>query len=108
MNNPSTYANPVSRYKFGIFGAKREKKSFKDNIRCISKPDIRRLARRGGVKRISYDVYNEARAAMMLFLENIVRSAVMYCDHANRRTITSLDIVHAMKLHKRAIYGYGH
>ncbi|KAK1656759.1 histone-fold-containing protein [Colletotrichum godetiae] len=100
MNKPSTYANPVSRYKFGKFGAKREKKSFKDNIRRISKPDIRRLARR--------DVYDEARAAMKSFLENIIRSAVMYCDHANRRTITSLDIVHAVKLHKRVLYGYGH
>ncbi|KAK1659770.1 histone 4 [Colletotrichum godetiae] len=108
MNKPSTYASPVSRYKFGAFGAKRGSKIFKDNIRSIGKPDIRRLARRGGVKRISYDVYNEARAAMMLFLENIIRSAVMYCDHANRRTITSLDIVHALKLHKRVLYGYGH
>ncbi|KAK1509302.1 histone H4.1 [Colletotrichum abscissum] len=108
MNNRSSYANHASRYKFAMFGAKREKRSFKDNIRRISKPDIRRLARRGGVKRISYDVYNEARAAMMSFLENIIRSAVMYCDHANRRTITSLDVVYALKLHRRVLYGYGH
>ncbi|KAK1503908.1 histone H4-1 [Colletotrichum abscissum] len=108
MDNRSSYANHVSRYKSGMFGAKRVRKCFNDNIRHISKPDIRRLARRGGVKRISYDVYDEARVAMKLFLENIIRSAVMYCDHANRRTITSLDVVHAVKLHKRAIYGYGH
>ncbi|KAI3529563.1 histone H4-1 [Colletotrichum abscissum] len=90
-----------------MFGAQRDRRSWKNNIRHISKPDIRRLARRGGVKRISYDVYNEARAAMKLFLENIIRSAVMYCDHANRRTITSLDVVHAVKLHKGILYGYG-
>ena len=37
----------------GKGGAKRHRKILRDNIQGITKPAIRRLARRGGVKRIS-------------------------------------------------------
>jgi len=36
----------------GKGGAKRHRKVLRDNIQGITKPAIRRLARRGGVKRI--------------------------------------------------------
>jgi len=39
----------------GKGGAKRHRKVLRDNIQGITKPAIRRLARRGGVKRISAD-----------------------------------------------------
>ena len=38
----------------GKGGAKRHRKVLRDNIQGIPKPAIRRLARRGGVKRISW------------------------------------------------------
>ncbi|EDW51009.1 GM11654 [Drosophila sechellia] len=37
----------------GKGGAERHRKVLRDNIQGITKPAIRRLARRGGVKRIS-------------------------------------------------------
>ena len=37
----------------GKGGAKRHRKHLKENIQGITKPAIRRLARRGGVRRIS-------------------------------------------------------
>ena len=43
----------------GKGGAKRHRKVLRDNIQGITKPAIRRLARRGGVKRISGLVYEE-------------------------------------------------
>ncbi|CAB4427277.1 unnamed protein product [Rhizophagus irregularis] len=55
----------------GKGGAKRHRKILRDNIQGITKPAIRRLARRGGVKRIS--------------------------EHAKRKTVTSLDVVYALK-----------
>ncbi|KAM2383296.1 hypothetical protein COP2_042057 [Malus domestica] len=39
--------------RLGKGGAKRHKKVLRDNIQGITKPVIRRLARRGGVKRIN-------------------------------------------------------
>ena len=40
----------------------------------ITKPAIRRLARRGGVKRISGLIYEETRGVLKIFLENVSRS----------------------------------
>jgi histone H4 len=42
----------------------------RENIQGITKPAIRRLARRGGVMRISGDIYEEIRGALRPFLEN--------------------------------------
>ena len=39
----------------------------------ITKPAIRRLARRGGVKRISGLIYEETRGVLKIFLENVSR-----------------------------------
>ena len=29
------------------------------------------------------------------FLENVIRDAVVYTEHARRKTVTALDVVHA-------------
>jgi histone H4 len=101
-------------------------------IEGITKPAIRRLARRGGVKRISglmyvflacfkftlsrvlhlliYLVsfsYEETRGVLKVFLENVIRDAVTYTEHAKRKTVTSLDVVYALKRQGRTLYGFG-
>ena len=42
-------------------------------LQGITKPAIRRLARRGGVKRISGLIYEETRGVLKVFLENVIR-----------------------------------
>ena len=44
----------------------------------ITKPAIRRLARRGGVKRISKPIYDEVRQELRIFLETTLRDATTY------------------------------
>ena len=56
----------------GKGGAKRHRKVLRDNIQGITKPAIRRLARRGGVKRISGLIYEEPRGVLKVFLENVI------------------------------------
>ncbi|KAI8842542.1 histone Octamer, chromosomal Protein, alpha carbons only [Chytridium lagenaria] len=74
----------------------------------ITKPAIRRLARRGGVKRISGLIYEvKTRGVLKVFLENVIRDAVTYTEHAKRKTVTSLDVVYALKRQGRTIYGFG-
>ena len=68
----------------------------RDNIQGITKPAIRRLARRGGVKRISAMIYDETRGVLKTFLEGVIRDAVTYTEHAKRKTVTSLDVVYAL------------
>ena len=123
----------------GKGGAKRHRKVLRDNIQGITKPAIRRLARRGGVKRISGEcclllrlrcgiqqhqvvvpyslhgkhrtvlltcavlthatglIYEETRGVLKVFLENVIRDAVTYTEHARRKTVTALDVVYALK-----------
>lgn len=55
----------------GKGGAKRHRKILRDNIQGITKPAIRRLARRGGVKRISA---SKLSLSMMILLFNPLTS----------------------------------
>ncbi len=91
----------------GKGGAKRHRKVLRDNIQGITKPAIRRLARRGGVKRIASGIYEEIRGILKQFLENVIRDSVTYCEHARRKTVTSLDVVYALKRQGKTIYGFG-
>ena len=79
----------------------------RDNLQGITKPAIRRLARRGGVKRISGLVYQQVRQVLKVFLENLLRDAVSYTEHAKRKTVTTADVVHALKRQGRTMYGFG-
>ena len=76
-------------------GALRHRNFLRDNIQGITKPAIRRLARRGGVKRISGLVYEETRGVLKVFLESVIRDAVTYTEHARQKTVTAMDVVYA-------------
>ena len=92
----------------GKGGAKRHRKVMRDNILGITKPAIRRLARRGGVKRISGLIYDETRSVLKTFLDGVVRDAVTYTEHAKRKTVTAMDVVYALKRQGRTLYGFGY
>jgi histone H3/H4 len=82
----------------GKGGAKRHRKVLRDNIQGITKPAIRRLTRRGGVKRISGLIYKETRGVLKIFLENVIRDSVTYTEHARRKTVTATS---------STLYGFG-
>ncbi|EGT47769.1 hypothetical protein CAEBREN_13981 [Caenorhabditis brenneri] len=91
----------------GLGGTVRHRLVLHNVIEGITKPAIRRLARRGGVKRISNLVYEETRGVLRVFLENVIRDAVTYCEHAKRKTVTTMDVVYALKRQGRTLYGFG-
>jgi histone H4 len=39
----------------------------------------------------------ETRGVLKVFLEGVIRDAVTYTEHAKRKTVTSLDVVYALK-----------
>ncbi|XP_034209033.1 histone H4-like [Prunus dulcis] len=94
----------------GKGGAKRHHKVLRNNIQGITRPAIRRLACRGGVKRISGLIYEETRGVLKIFFENVIRDAVTYTEHARRKTVMAMDVVYALKRQGRTLYdfsGYG-
>ena len=48
----------------------------RDSIQKITKADVRRLARRGGVKRINGLIVNEVRGVLKVFLGGIIQDAI--------------------------------
>ena len=88
-------------------GSKRHRKVFRDNIQGVTKPAIRRLARKGGVKRIHGTVYEETRGVLRNYIVQIMQDAVEYTLHARRRTVMALDVVNALKRNGRTLYGFG-
>ena len=92
----------------GKGGAKRHRKILRDNIQGITKPAIRRLARRrSGVKRVSGLIYEETRGVLKNYLESVIRDAVTYTEHAKRKTVVAMDIVYALKRQGMTLYGFG-
>merc|ERR1712193_407520 len=92
----------------GKVAAKRHsRKANKPLLEGITKPAIRRLARRGGVKRISFFIYDYTRDILKGFLSGVIRDAITYTEHAKRKTVTAMDVVYALKRQGRTLYGFG-
>lgn len=71
---------------------RRHRKQEADAKILFRKPAIRRLARRGGVKRINGGIYEDVRAHSNAFLQVVMARALVYTAHEKRRTVTSRDI----------------
>lgn len=48
-------------------------------------------------------IYEETRGVLKSFLEGVIRDAVTYTEHAKRKTVTSLDVVYALKRQGREL-----
>ncbi|KAF5237823.1 hypothetical protein FAUST_5872 [Fusarium austroamericanum] len=89
-----------------ILGGKRHRKILRDNIHGITKPAIRRLARRGGVKRISAGIYEEIRTTLKARLETILQNCVIYVKYRNAKTVTVQDVIHRLSRMGRPLWGF--
>ncbi|KAG5953705.1 Histone H4 [Claviceps sorghi] len=100
------------RGKIGVVGktvlgpARRHRKILRDTIQGITKPAIRRLARRGGVKRISATIYDEARKALKERLEVILKLCTCLVEHRQVKTVTVDDVIYVLRCLGKPIYGF--
>ncbi|CRG84280.1 hypothetical protein PISL3812_01582 [Talaromyces islandicus] len=77
-----------------------------------AKPAIRRLARRGGVVRMSTTIYDEIRKVVQDRLEKILRHLVAVLESSStprfeRKTVTTRDVVFVLNRMGSTIYGFG-
>lgn len=86
--------------------AKRHRIPGKDVISGITTPAIKRLMRKGGIKRVSSTCFPVVRAELRSFLERVVEAAAVYTEHAKRKTMTAMDVVYALKRRGQTLYGF--
>lgn len=73
-------------------GLKRHRKVIRDSMQGITKPAIKKLAQRAGVKRISAFVYEEMRGVMKTYLTNILRESEIVMTNRGVKTLMVQDL----------------
>ena len=84
----------------GGSGRRRHRKVLRDNIQGVTKGAIQRLAQVAGVKRISGLVYEEIRGVLKVYLENVLKNAILYTEHSRRKTVSVEDVEAALNRHE--------
>ena len=51
-------------------------------------------------------IYDEVWGVMKMFLEFVVQDAIVYTNYCERRTVTIMDVIYALKHHGRNLYGF--
>merc|ERR1711914_10214 len=72
----------------------------------LGKPAIKRLARKGGVKRVSKDCYYVIANRSGFFLESLIRCSIEYCLVAKRKTLSVCDVMNGVKKMGVKMMGY--
>lgn len=126
FSSPIPYPHPISfsfsyihTYIYIYLKKKQEEKSNKhppppknrkvlrDNLQGVTKGDIRRLARRGGVKRIQATIYDETRLVLRKRLEALLKDICAVVELSDRKTVCVTDVVFVLNRMGRPLYGFG-
>lgn len=70
----------------------------------MSLPSIKRLARRGGVKRCSDSISTEIRSVLKDFVSSVIQDSVQIIQLSGRKTITVMDILYALRRRGQTLY----
>ena len=113
---PQSYnSNPIYRGKggkgLGKGGAKRhikQKKYDKDPLLGLTNGKIRQICQRSGIKRISGIVYEQIRAVIDEYCNDVMGYALCYTKHRRQETLREIDIVHASQCSgvMQSLYGF--
>ena len=87
-------------------GIKRVRCFLNNSIHGITKATFCRMMRRGSVEHTSGNVFEESRGVLSVFLEHIIKDAIIYTTYCHRKTVTAMDVIYALKCHGRTLYGF--
>lgn len=82
------------------------RKRIKTNGNNASKGSVKKLARKGGIKRINSMIHESLNLKMRSFLEEIIKSSIAYMELARRKTLMPRDVVYALKKKGITLYGF--
>ena len=87
-------------------GMKHVRKVLRNSIHGIAKAAFCRMVRHGGVQRMLGNVFEESRGVLKIFLEHVIKDAIIYATYCHRKTITAMDVIFALKRHGRLLYRF--
>jgi histone H4 len=96
-NNAASGANVAKRHA---------NKKVAVGVSGIGNPGLRRLARKGGVKRTGEDAFQEGRQLLEKFVDTIVSDALLISEASGRKTVTVNDVSYSLKRNGHTLYGY--
>ena len=79
---------------------------YKATPKVFTSSAMRRVARRGGVKRMARLTYDEVRGAIHSFVKKLVADSIVYTEHRRSGTVVAMDVINALKRQGRHLYGY--
>jgi histone H4 len=97
---------PYCKRAKGVGKGGKHKFRIKQPIAGITKNSIKRLARRGGVKRLSQVIYDETRNVLKSFLQGVLSDAIEYTLYAQKNTVTVMHVAMALKRRGHTLYGF--
>nr|UGK58165.1 histone H4 variant [Aspergillus nidulans] len=109
---PSLISVPQSTGLHGLATLQsRRHKKLRESIRGVTRPAIRRLARRGGVYRIKNEIYDEIRIVLKERLAETLKQVCLVMESgtipsSERKLVTTRDVVYALKRMGQTIYGF--
>lgn len=71
-----------------------------------TKGSMRRVARKGGVKRMTHSVLPEMQAVLHSFVKSLITDVIFYAESAKRSTVVASDVIHALRKRGKHLYGY--
>jgi histone H4 len=77
----------------------------------FTKPAVRRLCRRAGVKRIHSNVYDATRLIAKDWLTELLKGTIIYTENDRRKTVSAMDVIHGIKRMTQSeggLLGYGY
>lgn len=73
----------------------------------LSHGDVRRLARRGGVKRMAGGIHQEVSTVLRSYLGAMIQDVAALAEYGRRMTVTLADVLLALKRRGTTMYGCG-
>lgn len=73
----------------------------------LTRPAIKRLAKKGGVKRMKADVFLDTRDACSQFVSTVLDNAVVLAEFENKSSITSNHLIRALQMNNVGVIGFG-
>jgi histone H3/H4 len=88
----------AQRPPHNIGGAQRHRRILRDNIAGLTKPALKRILRRGGVKRISGLIYEELRGVTAVWMGSVISQMIIFTQVNRRKTVFLEDLEAALEI----------